>query len=323
MISVNDALGIVEREIRSIRYPENPAGLYAPVAYLLSMNGKKIRPALTLLACNLWSDDLSGAIYPALAWETFHNFTLMHDDLMDRADIRRGQPAVHRRWNDNTAILSGDAMLILAYRLIAKSSATLMPALLDLFSKTAAEICEGQQYDMEFESRTDISEREYIDMICLKTAVLLGACLGSGAIVGGGSEDDCKKLYQFGINLGIAFQIRDDLLDVYGNPDKFGKRIGGDILCDKKTFMLVNALNRAEAGDREILLSWLGKTNDAENKIACFRQAYDRLNIKEIAERTISEYYGAALGYFHQVSVSDGKKKILLEFASEMMKRES
>ncbi|MDR0686247.1 MAG: polyprenyl synthetase family protein [Dysgonamonadaceae bacterium] len=322
MISFSDSLALIDGEIRAIDYPRDPAGLYDPVFYLLSMKGKKIRPALTLLACNLYSEDVRAAVYPALAWETFHNFTLMHDDLMDNADLRRGEPSVHCRWNNNTAVLSGDAMLILAYRLIARSPAALMPSLLELFSRTATEICEGQQYDMEFEGRTDVLEEEYIEMVRLKTAVMLGACLMSGAMVGGASGEDCRLLYRFGTDLGIAFQIRDDLLDLYGDPCKIGKRTGGDILCGKKTFLLVGALARADAADRATLLSWLDRRDSGDEKIACFRRIYDGLNVVELAERTCLERYDAALGFFRRVSASEDRKAVLFGLAADLMRRE-
>ncbi|MDR1372238.1 MAG: polyprenyl synthetase family protein [Dysgonamonadaceae bacterium] len=323
MITFSKALAIIQQEIEAINYPEYPDGLYKPVAYMMSMKGKKIRPALTLLACNLFVEDISEAIKPALAWETFHNFTLMHDDLMDRASLRRGQQTVHKRWNDNTAILSGDAMLILAYKLMEKSPANIMPSLLGLFSRTAAEICEGQQFDMEFENRIDITVSEYIEMIRLKTAVMIGACLKSGAIVGGASERNSEMLYRFGINLGIAFQICDDLLDVYGNPYIFGKNIGGDILCDKKTFLLVNALNLSENEDRNKLLSWFRRKEQQEEKIGYFKQLFDKLKIRQLANATIVTYYKQAMADLDQVSVSSENKEVLKSLSADLMKRES
>jgi geranylgeranyl diphosphate synthase type II len=323
MIRFQDALEIINRKIESIEYPQNQAGLYEPVAYLLALKGKKIRPALTLLACNLYQDDIDDAIYPALAWETFHNFTLMHDDVMDKADLRRGQPTVHKKWSENTAILSGDAMLILSYVFMAKSSHRDLEKLLALFSKTAAEICGGQQYDMEFESKMNISEPEYIEMIRLKTAVMIGACLKSGAIVGGAGEADQQHLYDFGINLGIAFQIKDDLLDVYGDPLVFGKKTGGDILCNKKTFLLVNALNKAEKTEKKELLSWFERKDEPDNKIEFFRNLYDELNISQQARDTITGYYKKALDAFQLVSISDEKKDILKTLAIDLMERES
>jgi geranylgeranyl diphosphate synthase type II len=322
MLSLQDALSIINREIQAIRYPVTPSGLYEPIAYLLAMKGKKLRPAFTLLACNLYRDDVSAAIRPALAWEIFHNFTLMHDDVMDKADLRRGKPTVHKKWNENTAILSGDAMLILSYIFMTKAVTEHLKPLLNLFSQTASEICEGQQYDMEFERRLDVSEQEYIEMIRLKTAVMLGACLRSGAIVGGANETDAQNIYDFGIYLGIAFQIKDDLLDIYGNPDVFGKKTGGDILCNKKTYLLVNALNIANIPDKTELLKWLERNDKPEEKIVAVRSLYDKLAIPEKAEKAIQGFYEKALTALQAVSVEENKKKELKNIAKELMKRE-
>ncbi|MDR2691916.1 MAG: polyprenyl synthetase family protein [Dysgonamonadaceae bacterium] len=322
MLSLQDTLEIINREIQAIQYPETPAGLYEPIAYLLTSKGKKLRPAFTLLACNLYRDDVDAAICPALAWEIFHNFTLIHDDVMDKAELRRGQPAVHKKWNENTAILSGDAMLILSYIYMAKSLAGNLKPLLDLFSRTAIEICEGQQYDMEFERRQDVSEQEYIEMIRLKTAVMLGACFRSGAIIGGADETDGQNLYDFGIYLGIAFQIKDDLLDVYGNPDVFGKNTGGDILCNKKTYLLINALNSANTTDKKELLGWLACHDRLEEKIVAVRGLYDKLAVPEKAGETIRIFYEKALTALQAVAVDESKKTVLKNIAEKLIKRE-
>jgi len=312
---------MVESEIEALNWKRKPRGLYLPIDYVLSIGGKRLRPALALMTCNLFTDDLARALKVALGLEVFHNFTLMHDDLMDRADLRRGQPTVHRRWNDNVAILSGDAMLILAYRLIARSTCT--EKMLTLFSTTAAEICEGQQFDMDFESRIDISIDEYIEMIRLKTAVLLGACLRSGAMAGGASDADADLLSDFGVNLGLAFQIRDDLLDVYGDPALFGKKTGGDILCNKKTFLLVNALNKASAADRTMLLQWFDRNDSPNRKIDFFRNLYDKLEIRRQADEAIAAYYNLATATFDRVSVDNNKKTTLRKVADSLMNRSS
>ena len=322
MLSLQDTLKIINREIQAIQYPETPAGLYEPIAYLLTRKGKKLRPAFTLLACNLYRDDVEAAICPALAWEIFHNFTLMHDDVMDKAELRRGQPTVHKKWNENTAVLSGDAMLILSYTFMAKSLAGNIKPLLDLFSMTATEICEGQQYDMEFERRPDVSEQEYIEMIRLKTAVMFGACLRSGAIIGGANEADGQNLYDFGIYLGIAFQIKDDLLDVYGNPDVFGKETGRDILCNKKTYLLISALNSADITDKAELLKWLACNDRPEEKIVAVRSLYDKLAIPEKTDETIRIFYKKALTALQAVSVDENRKKVLKNIAEKLMERE-
>lgn len=323
MLQFDDALSIINENIQEISYPSQPENLYKPIAYILSMKGKKVRPALALLACNLYKDDVKDAINPALAWEIFHNFTLMHDDVMDQADVRRGQPAVHKKWNENTAILSGDAMLILSYMYMAKAPQENLKILLDLFSKTADEICAGQQYDIDFETRLNVSEEEYIGMIRLKTAVMIAACLQTGGIIGGASESDQEKLYEFGINLGIAFQIRDDLLDVYGDPEVFGKQIGGDILCNKKTFLLIQALNSAAGDKHESLLGWLNSTERTDKKIEAVRAIYTELGLKEKAEDKINEYYLKAKQALNDLSVSTEKKTVLSEFAQNLMGRES
>jgi len=323
MMTFTDALAIINSEIQSIEYPSNHSGLYDPIAYLLTLKGKKIRPALTLLACNLYGNEVKEAIPVALAWEIFHNFTLMHDDVMDNADLRRGQATVHKKWNENTAILSGDAMLILSYMYLAKSSSPNLKILLDLFSDTAAHICEGQQIDMEYEKRTFITEAEYIEMIRLKTAVMMGACLKSGAIVGGANENDQQNLYDFGIRLGIAFQIQDDWLDVYGNPDIFGKKAGGDILCNKKTFLLVNALETAKNKDKEDLLYWLGNSVQSDEKIHTVRALYDKLSVKEKTQTALHNYYQQAMSALEKVSVEPAKKKVLEDIAGNLIEREN
>jgi len=320
-MTFSDALTIINKEIQSIEYPKNPAGLYDPIAYLLALKGKKIRPVLTLIACNLYCNEVKDALPVALAWEIFHNFTLMHDDVMDKAEIRRGQATVHKKWNENTAILSGDAMLILSYMYLAKSSSGNLNRLLELFSDTAAKICEGQQFDMEYENRVNISGKEYIKMIQLKTAVMLGACLKSGAIIGGAKESDLQYLYNFGVQLGIAFQIKDDWLDIYGNPDLFGKKTGGDIICNKKTFLLVTALETANKEDKEILLYWLNSDIQSEDKINAVRQIYDKLSIRERTQTVLQNYYYQSLRILEKVSA---KRKIILEeIAEELIERES
>jgi len=321
IITFSDALKIINEEIQSIEYPRNPAKLYDPIAYLLALKGKKIRPALTLLACNLYSYEVKEAIPVALAWEIFHNFTLMHDDLMDKADLRRGQTTVHKKWNDNTAILSGDAMLILSYMYMSKSSAHHLKILLDLFSDTAAKICEGQQFDMEYEKRINISADEYLEMIRLKTAVMFGACLKSGAIVGGANESDRQFLYDFGMLLGIAFQIKDDWLDIYGNPKLFGKKLGGDILCNKKTFLLITALETANKKDKEDLLFWLGNDVQSDEKIDAVRRIYDKLSVKEKTQEILQNYYNQSINALQKVSVETDRKKILEEVAGEVIER--
>ena len=231
----------INQYIKELAFSRKPQGLYNPIEYVLSPGGKRIRPVLMLMAYNLYRDDVEAIFDPATAIEVYHNYTLLHDDLMDRADMRRGKATVHKVWNDNAAILSGDAMLVLAYQYMARVKTDCLKPVMDLFSQTALEICEGQQLDMEFETRHDVAEEEYIEMIRLKTSVLLAASLKIGALLGGASSADANALYDFGMHMGVAFQLKDDWLDVYGDPAVFGKKIGGDILCNKKTYMLIQA----------------------------------------------------------------------------------
>ena len=323
MYTFNEVLSIVNTEIEQINWKRVPTGLYEPIEYILSLGGKRLRPAITLMSYNLYADDIMPAVKPALGLEVFHNFTLLHDDIMDRADMRRGKPTVHKKWDDNTAILSGDVMQIEAYKLIAGTPVEHLKVVLDLFSKTATEICEGQQLDMEFESRTNVTADEYIEMICLKTAVLLAAGAQIGAILGGGSDEDAANLYNFGNAIGLAFQLKDDLLDVYGNESNFGKKIGGDILCNKKTYLLIHALKKAEGNDAEELKFWLNNDDKSleTEKIAAVTAIYNRLNIREICEEKMENYYREALESLGKVQVADDKKEELRKLAAKLMSR--
>jgi len=301
---------------------KSPAGLYLPAHYTLELGGKRIRPALVLMACNMFSDEVDAAITPALGIEVFHNFTLLHDDIMDHADIRRGQPTVHKKWNENTAILSGDVMQIIAYQLIAETPAACLKPVLDLFSTTAAEVCEGQQFDMEFEKRIDVDADEYIEMIRLKTAVLLGCSLKTGALIGGADERNAQILYDFGINIGLAFQLKDDLLDVYGDEAVFGKKIGGDILCNKHTFLLIHAKKRASGETKEKLFHYLSDTHITPNeKISGVTEIYNRLEVKKICEDAMSFYFEKAIANLKDIQIQEEKKKELLKLAQKLMHR--
>ena len=323
MKSFDEITNIIDNEIAGIHWTHAPRGLYEPIAYVLSLGGKRIRPALVLAACEMFSGSLREALAPALGIEIFHNFTLLHDDIMDKADIRRGKPAVHKKWNENTAILSGDVMQILAYQYIAKTNAECLKEVLDLFSATATEICEGQQLDMEFEARTDVSVDEYMEMIRLKTAVLLGAALRTGAIVGGAGEADKGLLYDFGVNLGLAFQLKDDLLDVYGDADTFGKKIGGDIVCNKKTFLLVSALQNAGGSTKQTLLDWLAADSfSPDEKIQSVRKVYDLLHIKDICEAEINVFYEKALDKLNKINLPIENKQVLSNLAANLKARE-
>lgn len=313
----------VEQAIARIEWVQEPKGLYNPIDYVLSLGGKRLRPVLTLLACKLFSDDEKPALPAALAIEVFHNFTLLHDDVMDRADTRRGMPTVHKKWNDNTAILSGDAMLIKAYQLLQQVSVDKLPVLLDLFSKTAMEVCEGQQYDVDFENDLAVTLPQYLEMIRLKTAVLVAAALKMGAIIGGASEQDATALYDYGINLGLAFQLRDDYLDSFGDPAVFGKKIGGDICCNKKTFLMITALQTAGEEDRNELLQWMRCTDAScyEQKIAAVLKVYRKLQIDIRCEEAIHNYFEKSVGSLKNIQLSDNKKDILIKFANDLMGR--
>jgi len=322
MNSFEATSSIVNAVIQQIKWQREPTGLYDPIGYTMGQGGKRIRPALTLMACNLFSDNIDPAIKPAIGIEVFHNFTLLHDDIMDKASIRRGKPTVHVKWDENTAILSGDVMQIMAYELLLDTPSSCLKAVLQLFTQTAAEICEGQQYDMEFEQRENVLPEEYIEMIRLKTAVLLGCSLQTGAIIGGASEEDAAHLYNFGINIGLAFQLKDDLLDVYGNSETFGKQIGGDILCNKNTYLLIHARKTATGEIQKKLNFWLNESNpNPEKKIREVTEIYNQLEVKKICEDAMDIYYGKAIASLEKVSVSSNKKQELRKLAEKLMFR--
>lgn len=311
----------IEEALARLTFDQPPRSLFDPITYTLSLGGKRIRPALALMACDLFGGKNEDVLQPALGLEVFHNFTLLHDDLMDEADRRRDKPTVHKLWNPNVAILSGDAMLICAYQLVAKANDK---AILELFSRTALEICAGQQYDMEFESRSDVTEEEYIEMIRLKTAVLLACALKVGAMIGGASAADADALYDYGIHIGLAFQLQDDLLDVYGDPKTFGKNIGGDILCNKKTFLLINALSAASEEQRQVMEDWMArKTYDAQEKIAAFTNLYNELSIRDLTERRIEGYYRMANEDLARLSIAPETLSVLKGTCDRLMKRKS
>lgn len=311
----------IEEALARLTFDQPPRSLFDPITYTLSLGGKRIRPALALMACDLFGGKNEDVLQPALGIEVFHNFTLLHDDLMDEADRRRDKPTVHKLWNPNVAILSGDAMLICAYQLVAKANDK---AILELFSRTALEICAGQQYDMEFESRSDVTEEEYLEMIRLKTAVLLACALKVGAMIGGASTADADALYDYGIHIGLAFQLQDDLLDVYGDPKTFGKNIGGDILCNKKTFLLINALSVASEEQRQVMEDWMArKTYDAQEKIAAFTNLYNELSIRDLTERRIEDYYRMANEDLARMSIAPESLSVLKGTCDRLMKRKS
>lgn len=322
MLTATEIQEKVNAYIASLPYERKPKSLYDPIEYVLAAGGKRIRPSFVLMAYNLFHDDVDRILPVATALETYHNYTLLHDDLMDKADMRRGRPTVHKKWDDNTAILSGDTMLVLAYEHLAKCDTKYLKPALDLFTETALEVSEGQQFDMEFETRNDVAEEEYIEMIRLKTSVLLACALKMGAVVAGASDTDANALYAFGEKVGLAFQLQDDLLDVYGDPKVFGKAIGGDITSNKKTFMLINAFNRADAGTRAELERWTTATEfDPAEKIAAVTEIYNRLGIDKLAEQRIKEYFEQSRQHLDELSVSDDRKAVLREYTERMMNR--
>ena len=309
--------------IDALPYNPQPAGLYDPIRYVLAAGGKRMRCVLMLMAYNIYKEDVA-SIYPnAAGLETYHNFTLLHDDLMDRADMRRGRLTVHRKWNDNAAILSGDAMIILAYQLMCHQAGERQAAILKTFSDAALGVCEGQQYDMEFEERDDVSEDEYMEMIRLKTSVLLACALKIGALLGGASDQDAELLYEFGEKVGLAFQLQDDYLDVYGDPKVFGKKIGGDILCNKKTFMLINTLNLCNDRQRQDLQAWIDKKDfDPEEKIKAVTAIYDAVDIKTVCRQKMQRLYDEAFSAFARVSVDESRKAPLKDYVQQLMGRD-
>ena len=313
MFTASELLERINSHIAELQFTRTPQGLYAPVTYVLSMGGKRIRPVLMLMAYNLYQEDITRIFNPATGIEVYHNYTLLHDDLMDRADRRRGKETVHKVWDDNAAILSGDAMLVLAYQFMAQCPVEHLKEVMDIFSLTALEICEGQQLDMEFEHRKDVKAEEYLEMIRLKTSVLLAASLKIGALLGGASSEDAEQLYDFGMNLGVAFQLKDDFLDVYGDAAVFGKNIGGDILCNKKTYMLIKAR----------LNAWVDAVAfNPEEKVAAVTELYNRIGVKELCEKKMEEYCERAMESLLAVKVADEKKEELKNLMANLMHRE-
>ena len=304
----------IHEYIGQLSYKRKPMGLYEPIEYVLGLGGKRLRPVLMLLAYNLYKDDVERIFPQAAGIETYHNFTLLHDDLMDKADMRRNKPTVHKRWNENTAILSGDAMLILSYQfMMQQCPAEYVGKVMEVFSRTALEVCEGQQWDMEFEELTDVTVEQYLEMIRLKTSVLLAAALKIGAILGGAPEKDAELLYDFGVKMGLAFQLQDDYLDVYGDPAVF---------CNKKTFMLITALAQAQEEDKEALLGWLHVEDYApEEKIKSVTALYNKVGVAAICNARIDAYYKEGLDLLEQVDVEPARKEELKAFVCRLMDR--
>ena len=322
MRTANEILQAINQYLDTMPYDRQPLSLYEPIQYVLSLGGKRIRPTLMMLAYNLYQEDPEKILPQACALETYHNFTLLHDDLMDHADMRRGHPTVHVKWDANTAILSGDTMLLMAFKQMMQCPQEHLHAVLDVFTETTLEIDEGQQYDISFETRDDVREEEYIEMIRLKTSVLLACALKIGAILGGASASDAENLYKFGEQIGLAFQLQDDFLDVYGDPKVFGKAIGGDILCNKKTFMLINAFNKADEAQRMELEKWVNAVNpDPQQKIAAVTTLYNSIGVNRLAEERIRYYFDESRKYLAAVQVPEECKQELKAYTDKMMRR--
>ena len=315
---------LVNAYIEQLSYTREPKGLYAPIEYVLGLGGKRLRPILMLLTYNLYRENPAQILPQSVGLETFHNFTLLHDDLMDRADMRRNQPTVHIKWNDNAAILSGDAMVSLACRFMLQDCPNeCLASVMEAFTRATLEVCEGQQWDMEFENRNDVTVNEYLEMIRLKTSVLLAAPFEIGALLAGAPAEDVKKLYDFGMKMGLAFQLQDDYLDVYGDPAVFGKKIGGDICCNKKTFMLITAYERAEGETKAELERWIAaKEFDRSEKIAAVTAIYNKEGIADACREQINRYYDEGLNLLESVSVEDSLKANLKEFVETLMNRQ-
>ncbi len=324
MYTSDELLKKVNEALEALTYDRQPMSLYEPIRYVLSLGGKRVRPVLMMLAYNLFREDPERIMTQAIGLETYHNFTLLHDDLMDNADMRRGHETVHKKWNPNQAILSGDTMLLQAFERIEACEVDKVKEVFATFLQTTYEIGEGQQLDVEFETRNDVTEDEYIEMIRLKTSVLLACAVKIGAILAGASVEDQNNLYKFGEQIGLAFQLQDDLLDVYGDPKVFGKNIGGDITSNKKTYMLINAVNRADEAQRKELMGWINaETFDRDEKVKAVTALYDQIGIRQLCEQKMEACYAEAQRYLAQVSVAEDRKAELKAYAAAMMKRQS
>ncbi|QIL42408.1 polyprenyl synthetase family protein [Pedobacter sp. HDW13] len=310
---------ILDTAIQNLKFPDHPKQLYDPISYIINLGGKRVRPLLVLMATELFGADANKSIHAAMAVEVFHNFTLVHDDIMDNAPLRRGQATVHEKWSTNVAILSGDVMMVEANKNLAKVNPFFLKDVLDTFNATAQGVCEGQQLDMEFEGRDDVSIEEYINMIRLKTAVLLGGALKLGAIIAGASKKDADLIEQFGENIGIAFQLQDDILDVYADPEKFGKQVGGDIIANKKTFLLLKALSKTNS---LALQGWINnKNSDIQEKVQAVTAIYNELKIREEAEKEMMKYAALAFQNLNDIEVPKANKHDLHQLAEQLLKR--
>jgi geranylgeranyl diphosphate synthase type II len=323
MHSIEQLQTIVNKAIADTKYTSEPAELYEPISYLMQLGGKRMRPVLVLISTELFGADVLKALDAAIGIELFHNFTLMHDDIMDKAPLRRGNPTVHVKWNESAAILSGDVMFVEAYKLMIKVEDSILRDVLDIFSDTASGVCQGQQADMNFEKRDHVGLDEYIEMIRLKTAVLLAGSMQIGALIGGAEKEQADLLYEFGENLGLAFQLQDDILDVYGDPEKFGKQVGGDILADKKTFLLIKARELAKGETALELDKWLNNSDVIpENKVNAITTIYNPIGVRKLAEAEMENYVLKALNALDKIAVDNSRKELLRKFAEHLLIRE-
>ena len=323
MHSIQQLQNIINKAIADTKYTEKPVELYEPISYLMELGGKRMRPVLVLVSTELFGGDVYKALDAAIGIELFHNFTLMHDDIMDKAPLRRGKPTVHVKWSENVAILSGDVMFVEAYKMMIKVEDQILREVLDIFSATASGVCQGQQADMNFELREDVSIEEYLHMIKQKTAVLLAGSMQIGALIGGAEQSQSRLIYEFGENLGLAFQLQDDILDVYGDPEKFGKQVGGDILANKKTFLLIKAKELAIRNKSADLGKWLNGTSyDAAEKIKAITSIYDNFGVRKLAELQMEEFVMMALAALEKIPAKNDTKALLKSFAEGLLVRE-
>ena len=321
MYSIKEVQKFVKQFIENTKFDKEPKALYEPIDYVLSIGGKRLRPVLCVMAYNLYSDNIEEVINPAMGIEVFHNFTLLHDDIMDNADVRRNKPTVHKKWNENTAILSGDAMMVEAYKQLLKYKGPNFREILEVFTQTAGEVCDGQQYDMDFENDNNVSIDDYLLMIKLKTAVLLAGSLKIGALAAGAPVKDTEYLYDFGINVGMAFQLQDDYLDVFGDENTFGKAIGNDIASNKKTFLLISALNSAKGEIKEQLVKALNNQYDKNEKIKVVTEIYKKLEVDKLSKQKMKDYLDKAFSILDKISVENDRKQELKDFALSLYNR--
>lgn len=323
MNQVQDLQNRIDEAFRAIELPTDPADLYNPITYTLELGGKRLRPLLVLASCQMFGGEISEAINPAIGIELFHNFTLLHDDIMDKAPLRRGKETVYKKWNSNVAILAGDTMFALANKYMLRTRHQAISQVVELFNQTAIEVCEGQQFDMDYEKRPEVTIPDYLEMIRLKTAVLLAASLKTGAIIAGAGAVDCDYIYQFGINIGLAFQLKDDLLDVYGIQEKFGKVSGGDIIAGKKTYLYLKALESAGAQTQAFRKLYESQDLDSKQKVSSVKEIFNQLEIEQHTRKLIDDYYQKALHDLARISLSIEATESLREYTDGLMERES